>query len=448
MIGCVLVPYFAAAVERRDDPSLAAGPLIIYELSGDHRPSAYPANCRADIQVTSGKEEPRGRIAPPYGQVFAVSDQAAGVGIRPGMPLPQARVLCPQARYVLLNQIRYQRALDTLLGVLAGFTPQVESGGFQPAAVVYLELPFLAPGPKYRQDGLAASPGVHPKWAEAAEVAQRIGQAVREKVGLEPAIGLAGGKFPAYVAAASVESNKALLVAPGQEAVFLAPLPIDFLPLDEETARRLQLLGIHTLGQLANLPISAILAQFGRQGQLLHQLARGYDKRPVLSHRPELTESVSRQLNGPVVNQAVLEAIFQVMTADLATHLQARGLVSRQLKLLLHLEDGTTHEEQIVMRQPTSNPERLNRILGELVAQAKIGWGVTELEVILADMIPAKGQQLDLFVHQAGQEGRLHEVLKDLVARYGTNCFYRISLTSREARLPERRFRLQKMEAP
>jgi DNA polymerase-4 len=448
MIGCALVPYFAAAVERRDDPSLAAMPLVIYELPGDHRPSAYPANFRGDIQGTSRKERSRARTAPPWGRVFAVSYQAAGVGIRPGMPLAQARVLCPQARFVLLDQIRYQRALDALLEVLTSFTPQVESGGFQPAAVVYLELPFLASRPECRQDGLATSPDGHPKWAEAVEVARRIGQTVREKVGLEPAIGLAGGKFPAYVAAASVESNKALLIVPGQEAVFLAPLPIDFLPLDEETARRLQLLGIHTLGQLANLPISAILTQFGMQGRLLHQLARGYDKRPVLSYRPELTESVSRQLNGPVVNRAVLEAIVQVMTAGLAMRLQARGLVSRQLKLLLHLEDGTTHEEQIVMRQPTGNPERLNRILGELMAQAEIGWGITELEVILADMIPAKGQQLDLFVHQAGQEGRMHEALKDLVARYGTSYFYRISLISREARLPERRFRLQKMEAP
>jgi nucleotidyltransferase/DNA polymerase involved in DNA repair len=279
-------------------------------------------------------------------------------------------------------------------------------------------------------------------------MARRIGQAVREKVGLSPAIGLAVGKFPAYVAAASVEPNKALFVAPSREAIFLAPFPVDLLPLDEKITHQLQLLGIHTLGQLATLPVSAILTQFGMQGQLLHQLARGYDNRPVLPYRHEAKESTSRQIDGPTADRTTLEAVAQAMILELSIRLRTKELAARELRLLLYTENGATHKEQITIRQPTGDPKRLAYIVDQLISRAEIQQGVTELEVILTDLIPSVGQQLDLFVHQTGQEGRLHEVLKNLVARYGANCFYRVSLINRGTHLPERRFRLKRVEAP
>jgi len=68
MIACVLIPHFAAAVERREDPSLVRVPLVIGGPGG----------------------EP--------GEVHAVSGEAAQMGVRPGMLLSQAQALCPQAR--------------------------------------------------------------------------------------------------------------------------------------------------------------------------------------------------------------------------------------------------------------------------------------------------------------------------------------------------------------
>jgi DNA polymerase-4 len=420
MIGCILVTYFAAAVERRDDPSLAMAPLVIYELSEDSVPTRGPPFPQKDTRVRGGK-------------VFGFSDEMAEMGIEPGMSLRQVRALCPQARFIPADQVRYQHALDSLTKVLSSFTPHVESGGFQPASVSYLEL--------------TTSSGRHLERSEAIEMARRIGQAVREKVGLAPAIGLAAGKFPAYVAAASVEPNKALLVPPGHEAVFLAPFPVDLLPLDEKMTHQLQLLGIRTLGQLATLPVGAVLTQFGMQGQWLHQLARGYDNRPVLPYRHEVKESMSRQLDGPIANRIALEAVAQAMILELSIRLQAKGLAVRELRLLLHMENGATHKEQITIRQPNGDPKRLAYIIGQLLTRAEIQQGVTELEVILTDLIPSAGQQLDLFVHQTGQESRLHEVLKDLVARYDANCFYHVSLLNRGAHLPERRFRLKRVDA-
>jgi DNA polymerase-4 len=397
MIGCILVPYFAAAVERRADPTLAGEFLVICELSGASE------------------------------KVFAVSGKAAQVGVESGMTLRQAQILCPQARFIPADRDRYQGAFDQFLEILAGFTSHLEPGDLYPSAISWLDLGHL-------------------EWTEAGEMARCLGQTLRRQTHLAPAIGLASGKFPAYVAATSVEPNKARIIAPGRESAFLAPFPVDFLPLEREMSRYLRLLGIRSLGQLAALSPSAILAQFGTSGQLLYQLAQGQDNRPVLPHRPEATEVASYQFDGPIANRAVLKTVAQTLAVELAGCLQARGLICQKLQLILHLEDRGDWEEQLVMRQPTSNPQRLTQILNELVARVQARKGIIGLEVILTDLVQVSGQQLDLFVHRAEQERRLHQVLKDLVVRYGTDCFCRVSLFDREIPLPERRFRLQEVE--
>jgi len=392
MIACVLIPHFVAAVERRDAP-LGTAPLVI------------------------------GRV----GKVLAVSEDAAQMGIEPGMRTRQARVLCPQARFTPPDPARYPRTFEALLKTLESFTPRLEPGDMLPSASSWLDLGRLEEG-------------------QVIETVQHMGRSVRQAMGLAAAIGLAEAKFPAQVAAGSVKPNRALVVARGDERRFLAPFPLDLLPLEPEMTRQLRLLGIHTLGQLADLPASAILTQFGSQGQVMHRLARGHDDGPVLPRRPARMESVSRQPDGPVADRIALEAILADMAVELAEHLQARGLMGRGLKLTLRLEDGATHEERLVMRQPGSDSRRLTHVLGELVTRTRPGCAVTELEVTMTDLIQATGQQLDLFVHQTGQSDRLREALEDLTARYGPDCFYQFSLLGRTIPLPERRFRLRQVD--
>ena len=89
MIACVLVPHFAAAVERRANPALEDVPLLIGEPPG--RPE----------------------------RVLAVSPEVTRTGVRPGMPLKQARLLCPQARLLPARPARYAGAYTELLDMLA-----------------------------------------------------------------------------------------------------------------------------------------------------------------------------------------------------------------------------------------------------------------------------------------------------------------------------------------
>lgn len=331
--------------------------------------------------------------------------------------------------------VQCQQTFEALLGVLTVFTPRVEPGdlrlsatGHRPSAACYLELGDV-------------------EWAVAVEEVQEIGRAVRERVGLSPAIGLAGGKFPAWVAAAAVKPNEALLVVPDREADFLSPFPVALLPLDAEMARRLRLLGLRTLGQLAALPAGAVLTQLGKGGRLLHRLARGRDDRPVVPRRPRAVERVARQFDDPVADRAILQAVAQAMAGELAARLQTRGRIGREMRVVLHLEDSTARSEQLALRRPAPGAEQIARALAQLLGRLRVPCGVVGLEVTMADLTPATGQQLDLFLHRTGQESRLRTALQGLLTRYGSDCFHRVSLTNRDARLPEQRFRLREVDA-
>jgi DNA polymerase-4 len=393
-IACVIVPYFAAAVERRDDPSLAGVPLVI------------------------------GGSPHEKGEVYALSCEAARMGVKRGMPLRQAEALCPQAVFLPSSKARYSQAFEELLAILEGFTPQVEPDG---PGCAYLGIGNLGHG-------------------DVIETVQHIGQALRQEAHLATAIGLAGARFTAYVAASCLDPNQALIIAPGSEREFLQGFPVELLPMNQEMARRLRLLGIRTLGQLAALPAGAVLAQFGKGGRSLQRLAMGHDNRQVVPRHKKEVEKSQRVFDDPVNDLGILEGIARAMAGELVTRLQAHHRMCQELRVALQFEDGTSQEDGLVFSQPTFSRERIALNLGQLLQGIVYRCGVVGLEIVLGDLAPETGRQLDLFVNRVEQEARLRGVLRNLMAKYGPDRFYRASLVDREARLPESRFILLEVD--
>src|SRR5262249_6255829 len=124
-------------------------------------------------------------------------------------------------------------------------------------------------------------------------------------IGLEGVLGMASNLFTAFAASHADDSR---VVRAGEEAGFLGALPITHLPLTEEQRNRLTVLGLTTIRQIAALPLSGLMAQFGKHGLTLYQLARGWDERRVLPHRFDVVERVMGEFDSPVNNRAPIEA--------------------------------------------------------------------------------------------------------------------------------------------
>lgn len=414
MIACVRIPCFAAGVERRADPRLEGVPLVIGQPADDPR------------------------------QVYAASCEAVEAGVQPDMPLGQARALCPELFVVPAARSRYRRALDEVLETLATFSSRVEAEdglALQADARRRRPVPYVPPG----QVGDAFSALCYLDLGKLAgdetlEMAQRIHHLVRRETRLDTAIGLASGKFAARVAAASLNSGEALGVLSAQKAAFLANFPVHVLPVDGETLRQLDLLGLRTLGQVAALPAAVMLDRFGAQGRIMHRLANGRDTSPVQPYEPPPVERLVRQLDGPASDQATVEAACAALVEELVVRLQVDGKMARELALVLWLEDGATREKAVVLRQATASASHLSQAARELLASMQVSCGVAGVEIGLGGIVVGEARQLTLFDREPVAQDRLQAVVRDLIARYGEGCFHFARLVDPDARLPERRF--------
>jgi DNA polymerase IV len=416
MIACIVLPYFAAAVERRHSVDLGRQPLVIGGRPWEPRP------------------------------VYAFSREVAQRGVAPGMSLRLAHVLSPQARFLPAAAPRYFGASGEMVDVLTDFTHLVEAED--------LWQPF-AGGREQQTAGGRCLPARYYldleklPFAEALSLAREMGRTVRRQTHLAPALGLAPKKFAAQVAATLARPNHLRPVPPEEAAGFLAACTVHFLPLDRETARRLRLLGIQTLGQLAAVPAAALRAQFGAALAPYYGLAGDFfDPRGSVAVRPAPAEKelqATLRFDAPVAGSLSLEAALGRLATTLAGRLQAAGQEGGALRLVAIVDDGRhpPSDTQLTLRRPTADPQSLAMALVELLRQASLPGPVDALTVTAGRLSPATAVQLSLFTPVRSMAGAVPQALARVAARYGSQCLYQATLADRRHPLPERRFQLR-----
>ncbi len=274
------------------------------------------------------------------------------------------------------------------------------------------------------------------------KLAQHMGVVVRKEAGLDAACGVSTTKFPAYAAASETRTGHFRVVGLGEEAAFLAGLPITLLPMNDEIRRRLLLLGIDTLGAFAALPVAAAAAQCGKGGVLLHQLARGMDPRRLSPVTLQVVERVTREFELPLLDEQMVGAILRSMATELSARLQASGSMGKTLHLQLMLEGEDPVQQKTTLRQPVSSSRYLTEALHRLLARLSIVSGVCGIVVTLADLMPFSGQQLELFPDQPKPRERLQQRLSSVLSRSDAPICYWITAQDPSARRIEQRYAL------
>ncbi len=379
------------------------------------------------------------------GRVVASSARAAQLHVTPGLTQRQAKAILPDAVYLPEDEPRRRAAVSGVLDALAAFTPMVE---FQDTTQRGKRKQPPQPQDE-AQSALFYADLETLNMTEARQLALDMGNAIQRVTGITPRLGSANRKYPAFVAAASAEPGELTWIMPGEEAAHLAEMPIELLPLDNEQRRRLHLLGLTSMGQLAALPLQAMLTQFGKSGFLLHGLVQGFDHERVLPHRFEAVEQMLCEFDEPLTNRTTLEAVLESMGIELVSRLQAKASMGRTLTLTLYLENKTLQESQTTLRRAVAGISVMTRTLRQLLERLKIQRsGVVGIEVKVSQLVPLTGQQLDLFIHRSDQRERMQETLATLQIRYDDECFLWITPAEVASRQIEQRYRLQSAGKP
>ena len=146
------------------------------------------------------------------------------------------------------------------------------------------------------------------------------------------------------------------MVQPGDEASFLAPLPVRALwGIGPVTAERLAAMAVTTIGQLATLSEDDLRAAFGRHGPEMAQRARGIDDRPVITEYERKSVSQERTFNQDLTELHALKVRLWRMSQGVAEYLQRNELAGGTVAIKLRYSDFTTLTRQMSLAVPTDD---------------------------------------------------------------------------------------------
>ena len=384
------------------------------------------------------------------GSVLDASRSALELGVRPGMPLGAAHRLVPEARFLdpdpAADGSTFERALDRL----AGFSPGVAA-----------EADPMKPGfgrAEVQLDGLERLWGAEPL------MAGRIREALAEMLPGRPLAGIGGTRFVAAVAAAQAGKDgvapghgtktgsgdrvRLRIVERGSDADFLAPLSTALLSRNPETRARLDRFGLRHIGQVAQLPRSAVVARFGAEGEWLAARARGEETDPFHPrHAPERLV-LALPIEPPVADTEALRFVLHRLAAAFGDQLAARGAAAASAQLTLELDRtfaaGDMPSMQVIDQrfpEPTSEGLAIERLLFARLEAAPPPAPVARLELELDDVAPDAGCQLTLFTPQMGRTGRLGWQLARLGLRFGEQTVGWMEIVDSDAPLAEERWK-------
>ena len=377
---------FFAAVEQRDHPELRGKPVIV-----------------------GGDAESRGVVS-------TCSYEARKFGVHSAMPTRTARQLCPDGIFVPVDGAKYQRVSHEVMAVLRHFTPAVEQ--------VSIDEAFL---------DVAGSEAL---FGPAPEIARRIKAEVVATTQLTVSVGVATNKLVAKVGSDLRKPDGLVIVQPGDEAAFLAPLEIRRLwGIGPKTAERLHGLGVRTIGDLAALPPETLTRALGDHGATLHDRALGIDSDPVTGGG-EAAKSVSHETTFAVdvSDPAEIERTLLALTEGVSARLRAAGIRAGTVAVKVRDSHFRTITRQKQLPEPSDLTDTIWRAALELARPQVRGKKIRLLGVSATQL--GQPEQISMFEVVDQKQRRVVDATDAVRKRFGDRAVTRASLLHRDVPSP------------
>ncbi len=348
------------------------------------------------------------------GVISSASYEARKFGVRSALPTRTAFQLCPDLILLPSRHDLYAQHSRQVMLMLREITPQFEQISIDEA---FLDI-----------TGTELQHGPPEKLAHTLHVR------IRDELGLPCSIGVASNKLVAKIATEQAKPNNIRLVPAGEEAIFLAPLPVRALwGVGPKTAETLKGLGIETIGQIAQARSDVLAYRLGKNGadDLLRR-AQGIDDSPVEDER--VVKQVSQEITfvKDIAEVKRLRAVVLELSEGVGLHLREDNLGARTIAIKIRYGDFTTFTRQTTLPQPTNLDQ-------DIFAQAwslfEHNWNKQAVRLIgvAARQLSLAARQLDLFEQRDDRAERLTRTVDEIRHKYGTESLKRGS-TLRPAR--------------
>ena len=312
---------FYATVEQLDNPELQGKPVLV-----------------------GGRPESRGVVA-------TASYEARPFGVHSAMPMRTAVRLCPQGIIVRPRFTRYREMSRQVMEIFREFTEVIEPLSLDEAYLDISEVVNEAEG----------------RWPLG--VALNLKRRVKEGTGLTVSVGVSVSKSVSKIASDLDKPDGLVVVRAGEQAEFLAPLPVGKLwGIGPKSAERLNAEGVDTIGALAAQAPEWFDRMFGQRGESIRLRAIGLDDEPV--HTERITKSVSSETTFPddIGDGKELRRVLEELAEGVAGSLDRKGLQGRTVTVKMRLADFTTFTRQSTLPEPSNEPDPIRALAWRLLS--------------------------------------------------------------------------------
>ncbi len=376
---------FYASVEIRDRPEIVRQPVIVGHTGG-------------------------------RGVVLSANYVARGFGVRSAMPVTRAQRLCPHAVFVAPRHGLYGAVSREVMAIFRSVTPEVEP--------LSLDEAFLDISGAVRRLGAPAAIG------------GLIRRQVRDELGITCSVGIASTKFVAKLASVHCKPDGMLVIQADRVLEFLHPLPVSALwGVGARTAKVLARLGLRTVADLANAPVSTLERELGpATAAHLSALAWGRDERKVVTGTHDKSIGAEETFGTDIGDPELIRRELLRLAGRTARGLRSSGYVARTISVKLRRADFSTITRSRTLSEPTDVAQKIYATACELYAASGVADGVLLrlVGVRASGLSPASQAGTQLALGERADTWRQAETAMDRITRrFGSGALRPGSLVTR-----------------
>lgn len=332
--------------------------------------------------------------------IITSSYEARAYGVKTGMRLKEARVLCPELIQAPSRPYRYAEVSTLLMAALHNITPDVEVYSVDEA---FLDLT-----------------GCQTLWGTPEDMGNLIKATVSDVSGLTCSIGVSGDKTTAKYAAKLHKPDGLTIVAPQDAEQLLSSQPVTALSgINKGTANFLAQYGVYKCGDMKNIPISIVAKRFGNLGRRIWLMAQGKDPEPMNITVPApKTIGHGKVLPPRTQDKDIVLTYFQHMSEKVAARLRKHGFKASQFFVGFKTQDGWI-AIKVKPGRYTDDGQFIFQQCQQFLASVWNSHSVWQVQVTALD--PQTVTQLDLFIEEDGDNKRnqLNQAIDSINNRYG-----------------------------
>ena len=373
----------------------------------------YNPSIRNKPVVVGGSEETR------HGIVLTGNEIAKGkFGVKTGMSLFEARMLCPDLVVVPPNYPRYLRFSRLAREIYADYTDQIEAFGLDECWLDVTGCDYLFGTPE--------------------QIAHKIRKRIRSELGITASVGVSWNKIFAKLGSDYKKPDAVTVISKQNMKEVVWPLPAgDLLYVGRATERKLRSRCITTIGELAEAKPDQLALFLGKMGYVLSSFANGYDNAPVAKISAESPiKSIGNGVTAPrdlVCNEDV-KLVMTVLAESVAKRLRKHGFKCRGISIGIRDKNLVSFTRQKKLSRATQETAAVTREAYSLFLQSYDFEKDPPIRALTVSAFDLRDErecfQLDLFEDAAALDKaeKLDRAIDRLQDRFGTACVQRAIL--------------------